>query len=631
MKRRMKQLLTLFLCVAMAATPADMDIYAMEEDAKVIAESQNSEMNTSSVEVDRKLSANTEEYTLDVKSGEDITSKLTTALKSYKNIVIPKGEYTCGRIRLSNLSGVEIVATDAVITAAGDEPLLATTTDSKTTGVAVKGGEWRGSEKAPVIQLYGESTDITFESMVICNSGVAGVRIANADTVKLNKVTVKNNDGYGINIDTAKNVTVSNSKVTKNGDTGIRIVKSESVTVKKTTVSENGKYGINCENSTAKFTSVTSKKNYWTGLSVSGTKTKITVNQGEYTENGTRPDKFEGDDSTCAGIGVYDGATLTATEVKCTSNHGCGIAATGTKKKICTVYVNGCTLDKNNDHGIGARPYAVINIAQSKNKVKTSTSNNKNHGVMLHTNCSSKTISDLVSKGNGKAGMSIAVGSKASSIKNSTFASNKEDGIHLSDESQATLTNCKVYKNKQAGIGVYSSSKAALKKNNKVYENKTYGLVVEKATISEITSCSFTKNGSIGIAARSKATIKKIKQTTVSENTTHGIYVSGGSSATIESCTVESNKKDGIRATDSKTKVSINKCTVNKNKQNGVIITSKAKMSKLTNSTIKKNSKHGLVIQDKATTGTYKNNKISGNKKYQVYVSNSNTSIKKKK
>ena len=718
MRARWVKIMTLCLCVVMTGTTVsaaelgdNQSVYeSTATEATEVTESVEAAEMTEAVEAATQQEVVTQiedtikmadgVYTLEVSSGSNITQSLIAALKTYQSVVIPAGNYTCGKVNISDFSGLTITATGAVITAEGSDPILMTATDSSVNGVTVTGGEWKSVKEAPIFRFYGSTKNLTLDSVILSDGGDAGARIANADTVTVKNITVKNNADYGLNLESVQNVTISNSSFEENKNCGIRLksvsnvsitdtkiqnnVKSgvlvdtgsavtlsnltvsgnkeygvnvsssngtvisggtvlnnensgllineaNGTTVTGTDVSENGKYGIYCQNSKATFNNVISKKNYWSGVSISGKKANVTVNGGVYNENGTRPDAFEGDDSTCAGIGVYSGASLNASEVTMNQNHGCGLAVAGSKKNICKAVIAGCTLDNNNDHGIGARPYAKITVSMSASGVKTSTSQNKNHGILLNDNCSADRIADVESNGNGKAGISIGKSSVVTSISNSVFTSNGDDGIHLADKSEATITKCTVSENSKAGIGLYTTSKARLNKGNTAYKNGTYGLVVDASTVSAIQAGSFTENKDSGILIRNKSTVKKIQNTVSSQNGSYGLYVAKASSAKVTNSKFEQNKKDGIRTTDSGSSVEITKCTASSNKQNGIIITNKAKLKTLTGSTIQKNKKHGLVMQNKATSGTYKGNKISKNKKYQVYVSGCKTSIKKKK
>lgn len=307
--------------------------------------------------------------------------------------------------------------------------------------------------------------------------------------ITISDATVNNNGtdskDYGINLNNVDTATVTNVTASSNASHGLLITASKGIHVSESTFNTSvGGYGIYCNDKTeAVFSSVICQQNYWSGMSMSDTGTKVTVTGGEYSQNGTRPDTKEDDDTTCAGIGAYNGATLTATEVVCKNNHGCGIALTGTKDKVVTSYLYGVTLNDNGDHGLGCRPYANVTITKSSSGRKNKLNNNKNHGILLNDHCTIVSMDNVTCAKNKKAGISVAVKSTVKSMSSCNFYENKEDGIHLSDRAIATIKKTKVYSNGGAGIGVYSKSTLTLNASNNVYKNKTYGLVAEAAKV----------------------------------------------------------------------------------------------------------------------------------------------------
>ena len=461
------------------ATEEETEEETMTKEAAVQTEE------TETAEETEILKASEAAYTLGVQSGADITDELSTALKTYKNIVIPAGTYTCKKINLSGISGITITATGATIQAvtADDDALLFTANGQSANGITVTGGTWQGSSKAPIFRFYGTNKNISLNDLTVTGGKDCGIRMKDATGITLDNVTISSNSSYGINLDTVANITITGGTVTDNGDVGIRLAScdtikisktdinnnqksgigvgslkteltidsasingngdygininasknvaitgnttissnqncgiriagSEEVSVKNAVISNNAKsgvavtsskkitisdatvnnngtdskdyginlnnvdtatvtnvtassnashgllitaskgihvsestfntsvggYGIYCNDKTeAVFSSVICQQNYWSGMSMSDTGTKVTVTGGEYSQNGTRPDTKEDDDTTCAGIGAYNGATLTATEVVCKNNHGCGIALTGTKDKVVKI------------------------------------------------------------------------------------------------------------------------------------------------------------------------------------------------------------------------------------------------------------------------------------------------------
>lgn len=646
--------------------------------------------------------ATAQSYQIKATSGSDIATELEDALKAgYREITIPAKSYTCSGVKISGYDNVKITATGATVKGSSNM-ILYTTEGSKTTGITITGGTWKGNKSTPVFRFYGTTSNIKLSNMTVTDSQAA-VRMADASNVELNKVTITKSSGYGLNLEGVSNVKVTNSNFKNNGKAGLRIVNSSKVTVtggsvvsnkesgltatdsqyvtvsgisainkntgygisfinvkgtnkianctltengdsgmlftsssgvnvENTVSSTNGAYGMYVNGSKLKLTSCDFKSNYWSGVSVSEKSSNVTIDKGEFYGNGTRPDRFKDDDITCAGIGIYEGATVTMTDASFTNNHGCGIAVTGTSKsKISTAYIYGCTMNNNGDHGIGARPYGNITVDKSPSGKKCTLNNNKHAGILLNDNCVAEKIGNCEIKKNGKSGISIGISSKAKNINNTTIQSNKEDGIHLAQKSSAVVKKCKIQKNKKAGIGVYTTSTVTVKQSCTISGNKSYGIVLEKSTAKEISDSTISNNSQAGVNVRNSSKLNKLNNCTITNNKKYGVYCAKKSSLTMNKCTVNSNGLDGIRVTESGAKASISECTVKSNKANGVVCTNKAKLSKLQKCTIKSNKKHGLYCANKATVGTYKKNKISGNKKYEIYVINCNVKIKTKK
>ena len=329
------------------------------------------------------------------------------------------------------------------------------------------------------------------------NSGAGLYASTVSGYIKLTGVSINANGEYGINLNSITGDATLNDVVSAdNASSGYFFNESKNVVVTNSESTGNGAHGVYVLESTAELNNMTVSKSYWCGLSATGTNAVVAVNGGQYINNGTRPDAFEGDDSLCAGIGVYAGATTVITEVTCNENHGCGIAVTGSEDgtAISKADIYGCTLNNNGDHGIGARPYGEVNVQASESNQKNIIKNNKNHGIMLNDHCTSDCISGCTITGNGKAGMSVAVNSVAKVIEDNVISENTEDGIHLSDGSEAVIRRCEITNNTLAGVGVYSSSKVDIYKKCIIRGNKTYGICVDSSTATSIDNNTISEN-----------------------------------------------------------------------------------------------------------------------------------------
>lgn len=507
-------------------------------------------------------------------------------------------------------------------------------------------------------------------SMENCTAGVSikddvyeansdcGITIANSKNITITDVSSNSNYNYGIVLDSASGTNkVTNCSIFKNSydkkdASGFFIKLSTGVTVTGVNAYENGNHGIYVLDSTAVINQCVSTKNYWCGLSTNGTKTNVKVNSGNFVYNGTRPDRFEGDDELCAGIGVYEGATATLTEVICNYNHGCGITAAGSNdgKKISKIYIYGCEANNNDDHGVGARPYGKINIKASDNGMANTITNNKNTGYIINDHCTSDYVQDCTIIGNGKAGISISLYSTAESITNNIVKENKEDGIHVSENSKAKIGKCVIDNNKQSGVGVYSASSVDITESCEIKGNTNYGICYDNSKAASIVKCTVEGNGQMGFIARNKAVVSEIASSSFSNNGSYGVYCSKNSDVTLNYCRINNNKLDGVRITDSGTKANLKGANINYNGYNGVIVTSGANASVSGTSYIMGNTNCGVYASGNATlsavfiagnmldgvriTGVGGNCKITNgiiiqNKKYGIFVNGGATATVK--
>ena len=234
--------------------------------------------------------------------------------------------------------------------------------------VTVTGNTTISSNKNCGIRVAG-SEEVSIKNAAISNNAKSGVAVSSSGKLTVSDTTINNNGtgnkDYGMNLNGVTTATITKVTSNSNASHGMLITASKGVNVSESIFNTSiGGYGIYCNGKTeAVFNNVICQQNYWSGMSMSDIGTKVTVTGGKYSQNGTRPDTKKDDDTTCAGIGAYNGAALTATEVVCENNHGCGIALTGTKDKVVTAYLYGITLNNNGDHGLGCRPYANVTIS----------------------------------------------------------------------------------------------------------------------------------------------------------------------------------------------------------------------------------------------------------------------------
>ncbi len=386
------------------------------------------------------------------------------------------------------------------------------------------------------------------------NNKGAGVYIGSfSGKILVDKLDVVENEGYGINLNSnTDSSTLSQIASISNADSGYIINMCQNVVISDSRSLYNGAHGVYVLDSVATLNNLEVANSYWCGLSVSGSKTNCTVNGGSYIQNGKRPDRYENDDSLCAGIGIYEGATGTLNEVYSASNHGCGVAIAGADdgSASCKAYIYGCEIVDNNDHGIGARPYGHVDIAKSTSGKNNIIKDNRHHGIMLNDNFTSNTISDCEILNNGKSGISLGVSSKVKSVSGCRILLNKEDGIHLAATSSANIKNCEISENTLCGVGVYSSSKVTISEGCVISGNKTTGVTLDSSTSDYIKDSSISENVQAGVVVRNDSKLIMLSGSKILKNGTRGIYVNTGGELDVDSTYIVGNVAEGIRVVD---------------------------------------------------------------------------------
>lgn len=506
-----------------------------------------------------------------------------------------------------------------------------------------------------------QGKSVTVASSDVSNNSDIGVRLNSCDKSKITDLVAKSNEKSGVLVKSSKNCTVTNAAVSDNKDygfnfndvtgtnklsgitatgnanSGFLFTNSQKVTLDSACTSlQNGAHGIYVVDSGVTLNGVDVEKNYWCGVSVTGTSAKLNVNKGTFLSNGTRPDQYEDDDNLCAGIGIYGGATAKIVEAACNKNHGCGITAAGADdgSMISTISVYGCTANENGDHGIGARPYGKINITKSSNNVENVICNNAHTGFILNDHSTSNYVEYCTISGNGKAGISISENSSANKISNNSIKSNQEDGIHVSEKSKALIQSCEICSNVQSGIGIYSKSTVAKIDACNINENEHYGICVDASTVSDITNDSVLNNLWAGILARNSSKIDKISEITLQGNKTYGVYVAKGTTINeMNKLEISDSGADGVRITGKGTSVAlITDVNSKTNKKCGLILTDYANITELSKCSFIKNEKHGIAVYNGTTSNNVSGVISSDNASYQVYVEDgASTGLSKKK
>lgn len=477
---------------------------------------------------------------------------------------------------------------------------------------------------------------INIDSKTISNNNKnAGFYAENVGFIIFNGVSAKNNEGYGINVSNGKSVTIASSETSGNSDAGVILSSCQKSKLTKLVTKSNGTHGIYLNNSKVTLEETDAESNFWCGLSATGALSNLTINGGNFIGNGLRPDQYEDDDNLCAGIGIYGGAKAKIIEATCNKNHGCGITAAGSDdgSLVSSISVYGCNANENGDHGIGARPHGKINVTKSSNNVENVICDNKHTGFILNDHCSADYVRYCTINGNGKAGISISKNSAVSAINNIKVENNKEDGVHISDNSKAAIKSCEIKDNGQAGIGIYNKSSIVAIDSCNIYNNVHYGICIDAGIVTNITNNSVSNNSWAGILVRNSAKIDNISGTTSQKNKTYGLYMSNGSVAKVVSCDFNENLKDGIRITGKNTTAaSIVNVNCKKNIKSGIVLVDNAKINEMTKCKLINNGVYGIAVYKGTTSKKISKLTSSENGSYQIYVEKGAiTCLKKKK
>ena len=333
-------------------------------------------------------------YTLKVKNGSNITSQLKRALKKKSHIIIPKGSYSCGSITLPGGKSITLDATGATIKKGSVR------IKGKIGTITIKGGTWDGKKKgSDVFRIDGTTNG----------------------KVRLQNLVVKNAAKSSVCVRKSKNVTLTNITSQKAGGNGISL--------------------YNCK---VKMVNPKIQDSYWFGVSVREG-AKVTIEGGLITTSGQRPRKtVSRDDAMAGGLSVTQKSTATATGTTFSKNVACGVAAAGdSTEERSTVNLYGVSCIDNGDHGVGARPNAVVRIG-SDNGHRSVFQGNAYHGVMIKQGCLSPGICDSDFCGNGGMGLNVSENTILKELKNCTFSDNQSNNVYVRYNSAIeSVVDCK--------------------------------------------------------------------------------------------------------------------------------------------------------------------------------------------
>ena len=282
-----------------------------------------------------------------------------------------------------------------------------------------------------------------------------------------------------------------------------------------------------------KQTANTVENNDWSGVSITGKDSKVTIKYGNYSKNGRNP-KSSSEGESGHGVGVFSGATLVLKEATMKDNSVCGVSPFGAGTSAT---IEKCVIQDNGRHGIGGRKSVTLTV--KGNTIK----DNKNHGIMVNDKSNGKNIENNEISGNKQCGICVGVRSKAT-VKNNNISKSGQNAIYVYDKSKATITGGKLQSNKECGVVTDKNADVTVKKVN-ISKNKIYGMNI-KGGKAKVQSCTISSNKSSGIQVKAKAKVSELSGNKIKNNGEYGIYCKEASVTKIEKNTITGHKKYGI-------------------------------------------------------------------------------------
>lgn len=530
--------------------------------------------------------ASSNRYTLNVKSGDNITGALTEALEAAVGtagnpavIVIPAGSYSINLVKLTK-SYVTISAEGATIKFAGSNvngQYVIKATDTATTGVKISGGTWDGAGIASAVFHFGGETvttkNLTIENCTVKNAD-QNVKVNKGTDIRFSKVSFEGAN-YGAMITNTTNLTMTDCSASRNGfGLGLRFLE-----------------GTNTLENCSATGSETD------GIQVKESGTVVNIKGGSYNGN------------TKNGISMTSGATLNMTGVDVSNNKSNGISPVGASGVKTTLNAVNCKFNGNGRHGVAGDTYATINVTDSE------ANNNASNGIILNKGSNSTGLANCITNGNGAAGILVQEKSSCPSIKNITANNNGKIGISIEDVA-TTIEKCTTNGNTKYGIyieGIGASKKVSVK-DCSISNNKVHGMCITDKTNVTITGTEIKNNSQSGIESR--ATILTIKGSgnEVSGNKKYGLFALSGK-MNISNAVVSNNAKAGVYYMGTSTSgYCIN--SILEGNATGIGLYKGAVLSKVNNNTITGSKEYGISCGTnpsgrKTAIKQCKNNKFS--------------------
>lgn len=300
-------------------------------------------------------------------------------------------------------------------------------------------------------------------------AGSKGVYVQKGCTAVLQNCTISGNHTDGLHVNNAK-AQLTSCLITGNGHEqktsnynsigyGIHMQNNANVTIKGGKVNSNLGYGVICSSGTLDVQGSANAYsefmyNAWSGLSFSGSRTKINMQYARCSENGYDP-KGNSEGQNGHGLGVTDGAKGYVRNSLFEKNGVCGISLFGNN---AVLDIANCTASNNGRHGIGGRKGVTLTASNM------TLNNNVQHGIMLLDN-STGTMNAITACNNGKFGLDIGMTTKSVTVSGCRTDGNS-DGVYIYTARNVQVKNTSGASNKRYGLYVSKDASASLSGNS---------------------------------------------------------------------------------------------------------------------------------------------------------------------
>ena len=477
---------------------------------------------------------------------EEVTSELpiqeaaepakTSAASSYTMVTVPDGTYYLSS-PLELPSGVVLNASEhAELVFTGGAETFATGVDGAPLhDIYFYGGSWTTADGASSKAFFNRSNNITLDKLTIKDAVGEGINFNNCTNSKITNCTITGTTGDGKDTGSAiivqgeftNNISIIGNTLTNNARYGLQIT-APNVTMKNNEIGNNAKKCLDVKNEDGACIGNP------TGIAIALTASNCTIQNNNIHHN--------------YGFGIVSYCpSLTVLGNNIYNNAWHGFVADGGKATNQVIQSN--SIYENGRNGISVRNGATAKI--SKNKLDK----NKESGIVVELGAFGDVYDNVITNTSfngsvGGEGICIS-GSVSTTVRNNVIdtvypvTNNVGNGIIVVHQSNNVTVENNVVKNcANHGIQVSYSSLACTIRNNTVANCKNQGLTVSRHSSATLTNNTVTASGQHGIILEDYANATILENTITGSNKCGVVLVN--SKGTINNNTITNNKSYGI-------------------------------------------------------------------------------------